>query len=145
MPIKIATIIQTMEWAASRGLSDISTSVSGAKIHLQRSAVAGAPLAADGGALAPARSGAEPTPAAPDTPRTIDAPMAGICHLSGEDGGAVFVSPGDKIEEGQTICLIEAMKMMTSVSATTSGTVKAILVGSGDTVNAGTPLLEVVQ
>lgn len=143
MPITIATIIQTMEWAALRDVSDVSTTVSGAKIRVQRDPVSKPNPGV--GKTAPVRPMPELTDAASDAARTIDAPMAGICHLSGEDGDAAFVSAGDKLEPGQTVCLIEAMKMMTSVSATTAGTVRAILVGNGDTVTAGTPLLEVVQ
>ena len=50
---------------------------------------------------------------------------------------------GDTVEAGQTICIIEAMKMMTQIPSDRSGTVEAILVGDGDTVAAGAPLMRI--
>lgn len=140
MPIEIETIIEQMEWAASRGLAEFSTTSSGTKIHISRAGGAGPTSPNVDAAPEPAAS----RDASPQTTeQTIDAPMAGICHLSGESGGGVFVSVGDTVEVGQTICLIEAMKMMMSIAATASGTVKTILVEDGETVDAGSPLVAV--
>jgi acetyl-CoA carboxylase biotin carboxyl carrier protein len=66
--------------------------------------------------------------------------MFGVCHLSPSPDAPPFASIGDKIEIGQTLCLIEAMKMFTSVPATRAGALKAVLVESGREVDAGQPL-----
>ena len=139
MPIEIDTIIEQMEWAASRGLAEFSTNLADTQIHIWRSGGSvKTPYPSDATvALKSTVSEAGPV-------QTIIAPMAGICHLSGENNGPVFVNVGDAIEVDQTVCLIEAMKMMTLISATASGTVKAILVEDGDAVDAGAALFEVV-
>jgi acetyl-CoA carboxylase biotin carboxyl carrier protein len=73
-------------------------------------------------------------------PITVNAPMFGVCHLSPSPDAPPFASIGDKIKVGQTLCLIEAMKMFTSVAATQTGMLKAVLVESGCEVDAGQPL-----
>lgn len=139
MPSEIDTIIQQMEWAASRSLAEFTITASGIKIHIQRVADPVAPRSLVAGAAQKTEN------VRPVHALTIDAPMAGICHLSNENGGDAFITKGDKIEIGQTICVIEAMKLMTAIPATTSGTVKAILVEDGDAIAAGTALVEVVE
>lgn len=147
MPIEIDAIIAQMEWAAARGLSTFAVNVSGACIQIRRDASFVAPttsrpagsFASSAPVAAPIKDSAAPTIDA----QTIDAPMAGLCHLAGDSDSAVFVSVGDEIEVGQTICMIEAMKVMTAVTATKSGTVKAILVEDGASVDAGAALFEV--
>ena len=73
-------------------------------------------------------------------PTTVNAPMFGVCHLSPSPDAPPFASIGDKIAVGQTLCLIEAMKMFVSVAATQAGVLKAVLVESGREVDAGQPL-----
>ncbi|RPE66559.1 biotin carboxyl carrier protein [Pacificibacter maritimus] len=142
MPIEIEAIIAQMEWAAARGLSEFSTSTADTDLSIRRSVTS---QASGQGAVPyspqPTVDTAQ-TATATKTP-TIDAPMAGCCHLSSESDGTVFVREGDTIELGQTLCMIEAMKVMTSITATQAGTVKAILVEDGDQVDAGTALFEV--
>ena len=141
MPIEIDAIIAKMEWAARRGLSEFSANAAGTRIQIRR----------DTGVAPTAAPFAHPVMESSD-PQNIStsdlslseiAPMAGICHLSSESGTEPFVAVGDVVELGQTICMIEAMKVMTSVTATKSGTIKAILVEDGASVDAGTALFEV--
>jgi len=81
--------------------------------------------------------------ARPVAPSTVNAPMFGVCHLSPAPGAPAFASVGDKIAVGQTLCLIEAMKMFASVGATHAGVLKEVLIESGREVEAGQPLFRV--
>ncbi len=74
-------------------------------------------------------------------PGAVSSPMVGTIYLSAEPGKPPFVSIGDKVSEGETILIIEAMKTMNQIPATTSGTVKRILVEDGGTAEFGTPLV----
>lgn len=71
----------------------------------------------------------------------IIAPMIGTFYHSSAPGEPPFVAPGDHIEEGQTIGIIEAMKIMNEIAADRSGTVVEILAGNGQTVEYGSPLI----
>lgn len=86
----------------------------------------------------PAAGPAEP----PDG--TIRAPLAGVVHLRPSPEAPPFVSPGETVEAGATICTVEAMKMFNAIRAERPGTVAAILVASGDEVEAGQPLAQIV-
>lgn len=108
-------------------------------------APAPAPVAAPAPAVASApapAAAAEPAPAAPaDLSDAVTSPMVGTVYLSPEPGAEVFVSVGDKVTEGQTILIIEAMKTMNQIPAPRAGTVKAILVENAEPVEYGAPLV----
>ena len=67
--------------------------------------------------------------------------MVGTAYLSAEPGADAFVKVGDKVEEGQTLCIVEAMKTMNHIPAPHSGTVKRILVEDGTAVEFGSLLM----
>ncbi|MEM7470001.1 MAG: acetyl-CoA carboxylase biotin carboxyl carrier protein [Pseudomonadota bacterium] len=97
---------------------------------------------------APAASvAAEPAPAATTDedpaqhPGAVTSPMVGTCYLQAEPGTPPFVSQGDKVSEGQTILIVEAMKTMNQIPAPKSGTVKRIFVDDGTPVEFGAPLM----
>ena len=69
--------------------------------------------------------------------------MVGTAYLSPEPGAAAFIQVGDKVSEGQTILIIEAMKTMNNIPSTKSGTVKQILVDDAQPVEFGEPLIVV--
>ncbi len=90
----------------------------------------------------PAEPSAAPAPAA-DAPAPIDAvqsPSFGVFHRTPAPDAPPFVTAGATVEAGQTLCLIEAMKVFTPITAPRAGTVEAILVESGEEVEAGQPL-----
>ncbi|HUQ76557.1 MAG TPA: acetyl-CoA carboxylase biotin carboxyl carrier protein [Burkholderiales bacterium] len=87
-------------------------------------------------ALAPAAAEA---PAAPEG-HVVKAPMVGTFYRSPSPDAKVFVEVGQAVKEGDTICIIEAMKLMNEIEADASGTVKAILVENGQPVEYGQPL-----
>lgn len=83
---------------------------------------------------------APPVSAAPQR-RELLAPLFGVVHLQPAPGEAVFVQPGQAVQAGQTVCVIEAMKVFNAVVAESDGTVAAVLVESGAEVEAGQPLI----
>ena len=102
-----------------------------------------APVAAPVAAPA-APAPATTAPAAADNgphPGTITSPMVGTAYLAPEPGAADFIQVGDKVSEGQTILIIEAMKTMNHIPATKAGTVKQILVEDAQPVEFGEPLI----
>ena len=67
--------------------------------------------------------------------------MVGTVYLQPEPGAPAFVSLGDSVSEGQTVCIVEAMKTMNQIPAPRAGTVRRILVEDGAPVEFGAPLL----
>lgn len=103
-------------------------------------AAAPAPVAATPAAAPPAASeGDDPA----SLPGAVTSPMVGTTYLSAEPGADPFVSVGSTVTEGQTLCIIEAMKTMNQIPAPKSGTVKRILVEDGAPVEFGAPLMVV--
>ncbi|MFK7945045.1 MAG: acetyl-CoA carboxylase biotin carboxyl carrier protein [Paracoccaceae bacterium] len=100
-------------------------------------AAASAPMAAPASAVESAGTG----PAGPDLSNAISSPMVGTVYLASEPGQPNFVSPGDMVEEGQTILIIEAMKTMNQIPAPRSGKVRTILIDNGEPVEFGEPLM----
>ena len=98
-----------------------------------------APLPAPVAAVAAAAPEASGDPAG--HPGAVSSPMVGTCYLSPEPGAAAFVKVGDKVAEGQTVLIIEAMKTMNQIPAPRAGTVKRILVEDATPVEYGAPLM----
>ncbi|MFM8546282.1 MAG: acetyl-CoA carboxylase biotin carboxyl carrier protein [Betaproteobacteria bacterium] len=92
------------------------------------------------GAAAQAAAGvADPAPSAP-TGHVVKSPMVGTFYRSAQPGSEAFVSVGSKVKEGDTLCIIEAMKLMNEIDADCGGSIKAILVENGSPVEFGQPL-----
>lgn len=96
-------------------------------------------LAAPQAPAAPAAPVASDDPA--QAPGAVTSPMVGTVYLQSEPGTPAFVSVGDKVTEGQTLLIIEAMKTMNQIPAPHAGTVKRIVVGDGAPVEFGAPLM----
>ncbi|MDY0961448.1 MULTISPECIES: acetyl-CoA carboxylase biotin carboxyl carrier protein [Massilia] len=90
-------------------------------------------------AAAPAPSAA-PAVAAEPTGHVVKSPMVGTFYRSSAPGAAAFVEVGANIKEGDTLCIIEAMKLLNEIDADVSGTVTKILVENGQPVEFGQPL-----
>ena len=97
-----------------------------------------APAAAAAGAAAGAAAPAEPPPG--QEGHVVKAPMVGTFYRSPSPDAKAFVEVGQSVKEGDTICIIEAMKLMNEIEADASGVVKAILVENGQPVEYGQPL-----
>ena len=95
----------------------------------------------------PAAPAAAPAPAPPaevspaNNPGTVKSPMVGTVYLSAEPGARPFVAPGGPVSEGDTLVIIEAMKVMNPIVAPRSGTVRQVLVQDGQPVEFDQPLL----
>lgn len=93
-------------------------------------------------ATEPAAAAAAPVAEAPaQSGATVTSPMVGTAYLAPEPGAAPFIQVGDKVTEGQSILIIEAMKTMNHIPATKAGTVKQILVDDAQPVEFGEPLI----
>ena len=84
---------------------------------------------------------AEPVAAAEPEGHAVKAPMVGTFYRSSTPGGQSFVEVGQTVKAGDTLCIIEAMKLMNEIEADASGVIKAILVENGQPVEYGQPLL----
>lgn len=130
------------------GLSEIEVEDGDRKIKVARgggSATApvtyAAPPAAAPSPAAPAPAAAEsPAPAASHS-NAQKSPMVGTAYLAPEPGAANFVSIGDKVSEGDTLLIVEAMKVMNPIAAESSGTVKEILIENGQPIEFDQPLV----
>ncbi len=78
--------------------------------------------------------------AAPPAGHTVKSPMVGTFYQASSPGSSPFVEVGSVIKEGETICIIEAMKILNEIEADKSGTVTRILVENGQAVEYGQPL-----
>ena len=102
--------------------------------------VAAAPLAAPAAApAAVASTGEAAKPVIAGTP--VSSPMVGTVYLSPEPGAPSFVKVGDKVKQGDTLLIIEAMKVMNPIKAPTSGVIADILVGDAKPVEFGETLI----
>jgi acetyl-CoA carboxylase biotin carboxyl carrier protein len=94
---------------------------------------------------APAVQGAAPAPAAApaapvETGHVVKSPMVGTFYRSSSPGAPAFVEVGATVKEGDTICIIEAMKLLNEIDADLAGTITKILVENGQPVEFGQPL-----
>ncbi|WP_340644789.1 acetyl-CoA carboxylase biotin carboxyl carrier protein, partial [Phenylobacterium sp.] len=110
--------------------------------YVQQAPMAAAPVAA-----APAATAA-PAGTAAETPATsrnagvlVKSPMVGTVYMQPSPDAPAFVKVGDTVTAGQTLMIIEAMKTMNPIPATKAGKVVEILVGDGDPVEFGEPLV----
>ena len=96
------------------------------------------PAAATSSAAAPPAAAAEPAPG--QEGHTVKSPMVGTFYRAPSPEAKPFVAAGDTVKEGQTICVIEAMKLMNEIECDASGVIKAILVENGQPVEYGQAL-----
>ena len=83
------------------------------------------------------------TNVAENSAKVVKAPMVGTFYSKSNPSADAFVQEGDRVEKGQTLCIIEAMKLMNEIEADYSGVVKKILVKDGEMVEYGQPLFEI--
>ena len=92
-------------------------------------------------AVAPAAAEAAPAAAAEISGHIVRSPMVGTFYRTPSPDAKAFIEVGQKVNVGDTLCIVEAMKMMNQIEADKSGTVKAILVESGQPVEFDEPLV----
>lgn len=87
---------------------------------------------------------AAPAPAADDSNCTIvTSPIVGVYYAAPAENADPFVAVGDKVKKGQTLCIVEAMKLMNEITAEESGTITEVCVTNGQVVEYGTPLFKI--
>ncbi|HFB2437885.1 TPA: acetyl-CoA carboxylase biotin carboxyl carrier protein [Neisseria gonorrhoeae] len=131
---KLKKLIDLVE---ESGIAEIEVTEGEEKVRITRTiAAAAAPVyAAPVPAAAPAV-----TPAARDLSDAQKSPMVGTFYRAPGPNAAAFVEVGQQVKAGDTLCIIEAMKLMNEIEAEKSGTVKKILVENGTPVEFGEPL-----
>ena len=128
-------------------LTEIEVQDGERRIKVARNVTVGAapayalPAAAPAPVAAPAPTAAAPAETTADHPGAVKSPMVGTAYLTPEPGAKAFVSVGDKVSAGQTLLIVEAMKVMNAIPAPRAGTVKALLVESGQPVEYDQPLV----
>ena len=142
MRVDSALLRELAELLAANDLSEIEVEDGDRKIKVRRDAApvmgyAPAPLAAPAAAPAAAAPAAEV--AAPVD--AVKSPMVGTVFLSPEPGAAAFVSPGQTVKEGDTLMIIEAMKVMNPIISPKAGTIKQVMVSDAQPVEFDQPLV----
>ncbi|PNL92333.1 acetyl-CoA carboxylase biotin carboxyl carrier protein [Aerococcus viridans] len=94
---------------------------------------------------APATEKATPSAPTMSAGKTIDSPLVGVVYLAKNPDHPAFKKVGDSVEAGETVCIVEAMKVMNEIPADISGTVVNVLVEDGQVVEFGQPLFEISE
>lgn len=147
MQVDIDLVRQLAQVLDDTGLSEIEVEDGDRKVRVARQltaapmampvAAAPAPVAAPAAATAPEAS------AAPSAANAVKSPMVGTAYLSAEPGAKPFVAVGQKVAAGDTLIIVEAMKVMNRIPAPAAGTVTAILIENGQPVEFDQPLIVV--
>ncbi len=93
--------------------------------------------------VAPPAPAAVPAPSAEENLHIIKSPIVGTFYGSPSPGAGMFVSPGERVEKGQVVCIVEAMKLMNEIESDAAGEIVKMLVTNGQAVEYGQPLFSV--
>jgi acetyl-CoA carboxylase biotin carboxyl carrier protein len=142
---KLKTLIELVE---TSGIAELEIQEGEERVRITRAGVQSqqtvmlqaAPAAAPAQAVPATAVLAEPV--APATPEghVVKSPMVGTFYRSASPGAKAFVEIGDTVQQGDTLCIVEAMKLMNEIEADAAGTIKAILVENGQAVEYGQSL-----
>ncbi len=141
MQVDLKLVRQLAELLNETGLSEIEVEDNDRKIKVARTLQAAAVQVAAPAPVASVAAPAAPTPAPADHPGAIKSPMVGTVYLAASPEAAPFVSNGASVKEGDTLIIIEAMKVMNPIIAPRGGKVTAILVENGQPVEFDQPLV----
>ena len=153
---KVKKLIELLD---DSGIAEIEITEGEDSVRISRYATGApvaAPLAPAPVAAAPAAAPAAPAGAATEEPAApaeasdedgyeVKAPMVGTYYAASSPGAAPYVQVGDRVNEGDTLCIIEAMKMMNQIEADISGVVKSIRIQNGEPVEFGQVLFVIDQ
>ena len=114
--------------------------VGAAPVAATAPAVIAAPVVAAAPAAAPAPAAASESAAVAEDTRTINSPMVGTFYRAPSPGAKPFADVGQKVKAGDTVCIIEAMKLLNEIETEYDGVIKEILVENGQPVEFGQPL-----
>jgi acetyl-CoA carboxylase biotin carboxyl carrier protein len=130
----------------SAGLVELEYETEEVSIRLSRASSVAAPVMTATPVAAPAAPAASPAPSdapvdAANHPGAVTSPMVGTAYLAPEPGASDFVKEGDSVKEGQTLLIIEAMKVMNPITAPKAGVVKSIIISNAQPVEYGEALV----
>ena len=138
---KLKKLIDLVE---ESGIAELEITEGEEKVRISRNGNHAAPaVAVMAPAAAPVAPPAAAEPAAPAQPEghLLKSPMVGTFYRSPSPGAKAFVEIGQSVNEGDTVCIIEAMKLLNEIEADRSGIIKAVLVENGQPVEYGQPLI----
>ena len=134
---QIEQLVKIFEKSSLLELSYQSGESDGVKIHMSRKGEASQP----GAVIIPAAVAGKPEEE--DSTPYISSPIVGTFYATPSPEAKPFVSVGDMVKTGQTVCILEAMKLMTEIKAEFDCEINAVLVSSGQKVEYGQPLFKV--
>ncbi len=146
---KLKTLIDLVQQS---GIAELEITEGEEKVRISRFGAPGTAMMMPQNAAMPimAMSAAETAEAvadagAPEVPagHTVKSPMVGTFYRSSTPGAKAFVEVGQTVKTGETVCIIEAMKLLNEIEADRDGVIKAILVENGQPVEYGQPLFEI--
>lgn len=143
MQVDVKLVRQLAELLNDTSMTEIEVETEECKIRVARTVQAAAVNYAPAPVAAPAPAAAAPAaaPAAPaDHPGAVKSPMVGTAYLAASPEAAPFVNVGDSVKEGDTLIIIEAMKVMNPIVAPRGGKVTQLLVANGQPVEFDQPL-----
>ena len=145
MNVDTKLVRELAELLNETGLIEIEVEDNDRKIRVARGGTVAmaAPMAAPVAASASAPAAAAPAaePAAEVHADALKSPMVGTAYLAPEPGAANFIKVGDSVKQGDTLLIVEAMKVMNPITANKAGTIKAILIENGQPVEFDQPLV----
>jgi acetyl-CoA carboxylase biotin carboxyl carrier protein len=139
---KLKTLIELVE---NSGIAELELTEGEEHVRISRMSSVSAPVQhhyAAAPQAAPAPVAAAAVPAAPAVPEghVVKSPMVGSFYRSPSPGAKSFVDIGQSVNAGDTLCIIEAMKLLNEIETDKAGVIKAILVENGQAVEFGQPL-----
>lgn len=142
MQVDVALVRELAALLDDTHLTEIEVEDGDRKIRVARKAGGGAPIYAPMPApVAAAAPATTPVAAATPSGTVVRSPIVGTAYLSAEPGAAPFARVGTQVKAGETMLIVEAMKVMNAIPAPASGTVKAVLVDNGQPVEYDQPLI----
>ena len=144
---KVKKLIELLD---DSGIAEIEITEGEESVRISRysahAPVAAAPMLAAAPVAAPAAApAAAPVEVVEEDGFEVTAPMVGTFYSSSSPGAAPYIQVGDRVNEGDTLCIIEAMKMMNQIEADVSGVVKSIRIQNGEPVEFGQVLFVIDQ
>ena len=148
---KVKKLIELLD---ESGIAEIEITEGEESVRISRyaagTAMVAAPVAAPASVASAPAPVAAPTAAAPaEVPEEdgyeVASPMVGTFYAASSPGAAPYVQVGDRVNEGDTLCIIEAMKMMNQIEAEVSGVIKSIRIQNGEPVEFGQVLFVIDQ
>ena len=129
------------------GISELEVTEGEEKVRIAKQLTAApvahqvyAPAPVAHAASAPVTAAAEPAVASQPEGHIVKSPMVGTFYRASSPEGKPFAEVGDSVKQGQTLCIVEAMKLLNEIEADATGVIKAILVENGQPVEFGEPL-----